>query len=450
LPWPFGNGSIDLQVAVFSSSNNTCTGTLTEVDSDYDPIIFDEDIRVQCLLPNTTYYVMVDGSWLDPQGNFDITIRQAPSVPIPVNDLICNYVDLGLIPVGGSVNNNVNYSNFCADIEPGEPSPFGIDQTVWFSFLAPQHPGANATSEVTVIVRSDPNNVGDAVDLQLAVYESSNNACNGSLSLVREGSDDPLFSFNAEVNTTCLVPGRRYFVQVDGTILNMEGYFTIQIQDDGSGYHPPYDTICNAVALGAVPNGSAISNGTLYTNLCATTEAAEPNPAAFNPNQTVWFTFEAPSSGNVTIDLFSNSSDAINLQLSVYQAQNNSCQGPWLEIDSDYDGILFDESMSLECLIPGQLYYIQVDGEGSFGGDEGNFTIRIQDDGGNTVFPYNNDICNARNFGVPPGAFNTINNETNECANVQFGEPGVGSYADHTVWYQFTAPPSGRVEIEVD
>ncbi len=449
LPWPFGNGSIDLQVAVFSSSNNTCTGTLTEVDSDYDPIIFDEDIRVQCLLPNTTYYVMVDGSWLDPQGNFDITIRQAPSVPIPVNDLICNYVDLGLIPVGGSVNNNVNYSNFCADIEPGEPSPFGIDQTVWFSFLAPQHPGANATSEVTVIVRSDPNNVGDAVDLQLAVYESSNNACNGSLSLVREGSDDPLFSFNAEVNTTCLVPGRRYFVQVDGTILNMEGYFTIQIQDDGSGYHPPYDTICNAVALGAVPNGSAISNGTLYTNLCATTEAAEPNPAAFNPNQTVWFTFEAPSSGNVTIDLFSNSSDAINLQLSIYQAQNNSCQGPWLEIDSDYDGILFDESMSLECLIPGQLYYIQVDGEGSFGGDEGNFTIRIQDDGGNTVFPYNNDICNARNFGVPPGAFNTINNETNECANVQFGEPGVGSYADHTVWYQFTAPPSGRVEIEV-
>ncbi len=47
----------------------------------------------------------------------------------------------------------------------------------------------------------------------------------------------------------CLVPGRRYFVQVDGTILNIEGYFTISVEDDGSGFHPPYDTICNAVNL---------------------------------------------------------------------------------------------------------------------------------------------------------------------------------------------------------
>ncbi len=449
LPWPFGSGSIDLQVAVYASSNNTCTGSLTEIDSEYDPFFFDEEVRVQCLLPNTTYFVMVDGSFIDPQGYFDISITPAPSVPIPTNDLICSFEDLGTVPIGGSINNNVNYSNFCADTEPNEPSVFGIDQTVWFSFIAPLHTGANTTSEVTVRVESDPNNVGDLVDLQLAVYESATNSCTGPFSLVRDGSDDPTFSFDAEVNTTCLVPGRRYFVQVDGSILNIEGYFTIRVEDDGSGFHPPYDTICNAVALGAVPNGGAINNGVVYTNLCATVQAGEPDPDAFNINQTVWFTFTAPASGNVTVDLFSNSSDNINLQVAIYQAQNNACAGPFLEIDSDHDGLLSDESITLECLIPNQLYFMQVDGSGSFGGDEGNFTIRIEDDGGTTIFPYNNDICNAHNFGVPSGSFTTLSNETNECANVQFGEPGLGGYADHTVWYQFTAPPSGRVDIEV-
>lgn len=449
LPWPFGSGSIDLQLAVFSSSNDSCTGTLTEVASDYTPVFFDETLLVQCLEENRRYFVMVDGSFFATQGYFDIDITPATSVPIPVNDLICDHVDLGPVPVGGTINNNVNYSNFCADTEPGEPAPFGIDQTVWFSFIAPAHAGANATSEVTVIVRSDPNNLGNAIDLQLAVYQSSDNTCNGTMSLVRDGSSNPTFSFNAEVNTTCLVPGRRYFVQVDGSLINVEGYFTIQVRDDGSGYHPPYDTICNAVALGTVPNGGTINDGVIYTNLCATTQAGEPNPDAFNPNQTVWFTFTAPSSGNVTIDLLSHFSDGINLQIAVYQAQNNSCTGPWLEIASEHNSILWDETLRLECLIPGQLYYIQVDGDGGFGGDEGNFRIRIEDDGGNTVFPYNNDICNAYNFGIPSGTYSTLNNETNDCANVQFGEPGVGSYADHTVWYQFTAPPSGRIRLEV-
>jgi gliding motility-associated-like protein len=454
LPWPFGSGSIDLQVAVFESSNNTCTGTLTEVDSDYDPIIFDEDVTVQCLQPNTTYFVMIDGSFFDQQGYFDLNISPAPSVPIPTNDLICNAEPLGAVPIGGSINNNVNYFNFCADTEPGEPSPFGIDQTVWFTFQAPNYTGPNASSEVTISVEADPNGVGDLVDLQLAVYESSTGTCVGNLSLLENGSDDPTFSFDAEVSVTCLQPGATYFVQVDGTLLNMEGYFTIEVEDDGSGLFPTNDDICNATPLGTVPNGGSINNNVNYFNYCATTEPGEPNPDAFGIDETVWFTFVAPTSGNVTIDAFSdpnNVGDDPNLQIALWYAPGNTCAGPFLEVDSDYDGIFFDESMSVECLIPGYTYYLQVDAtDAFFGDDEGDFTLQITDDGGTTNFPYNNDICNAYNFGVPGGAFTQLNNETNVCANVELGEPGLGSYASHTVWYQFTAPPSGLVEIEVE
>lgn len=459
LPWPFGTDAVDLQLAVFESSNNTCTGTLTEMGSGYNPAlpfpaVFNENLNVRCLEEGKTYFIMVDGSILNVQGYFDLSISSATPVPIPANDLICNHEDLGTVPIGGSLSPSTDYSNFCSDIEAGEPSPYldGIAQTVWFSFVAPNHAGANATSNVTVRVESDPNGLGDLVDLQLAVFESSNNACNGSLTLLEDGDADPITSFDAEVSVTCLTPGQRYWVQVDGSVLNQEGYFHISVTDDGAGIRPPYNMLCNAVNLGAVPNGGAINNGVNYTNLCSDTEAGEPDPSAFGIEKTVWFTFTAPSSGNVTIDALNDPNllgDEIDIQLALYYSDDNTCTGTMIEVDSDYDFLSKDETLTIDCLTEGRIYFLQVDGAGGLiGDDDGYFTVSITDDGGTSSFPYNNDMCNAYDFGVP-GAIQTLTNETNVCANVQPGEVGVPGYATHTVWYQFTAPPSGRVELDV-
>lgn len=157
LPLPLGTDAVDLQLAVFESSTNTCTGTLTEMTSEYSVLdLFNESMNVRCLEENKTYFLMVDGSVLNVQGYFDLNLTPATPVPIPTNDLICNYIDLGTVPNAGSINNGVDYSNFCSDIEAGEPNPFAIEQTVWFSFVAPNHTGANATANVTVNVTSDP------------------------------------------------------------------------------------------------------------------------------------------------------------------------------------------------------------------------------------------------------------------------------------------------------
>ncbi len=455
---PFFTDAVDLQVAVFESSNNTCTGTFSEVESDYDIADFppfNESVDVQCLEEGNTYYVMVDGSALNVQGNFDITIAQITANPIAPNDLICDAIALGNVPMGGSINNGVDYFNFCADIEPGEPNPsaFGIDQTVWFTFTTPNYPGPNGTADITINVESDPNNIGNEIDLQIAVYESGSGTCAGPWT--EEGSDYDAVSFplnDESLEIKCLDPNTTYWLQVDGSAANIEGYFTIEIVDDGGGSRPLNDDICDAEVLGPVPNGGSINNGITYTNLCSTIEPSEPNPSAYNPDNTVWFTFVAPASGNATIDL--DNQGGVDLQVGVFFTNGAGCTGVMLEHDSDYDGggVLFDESLSLECLIAGRTYYVQVDGSdngGLIGGAMGDFTIEISDDGGSTVFPYNDTICNAHDFGLIDGTAQVLTMETNVCANIEPGEPGSGGYAQQTVWYEFTAPASGSAIIDL-
>jgi hypothetical protein len=76
-------------------------------------------------------------------------------------------------PVGNIVS--AEYHNFCATVEPGEPTPamslipFGLDQTVWYTFTAP------TTGNMTISATNDPFNRPDNIDLQLAVYVSDNN-----------------------------------------------------------------------------------------------------------------------------------------------------------------------------------------------------------------------------------------------------------------------------------
>lgn len=453
LPWPIGIDAVDLQIAVYSSSDNSCSGSLTEVNSDYDLLdLFNESIYVPCLEEGMTYFVMIDGSALNPMGYFDLDIAPATATPIPTNDDLCDFIALGTVPVGGNINTGNDYSNFCADTESGEPSPFGIDQTVWFSFEAPNHIGPYATSDVTINVNSDPNGLGDAIDLQMAVYQSDNGSCSGNLSLVEDGSSDPALSFDAGVSITCLTPGDTYFVQVDGSALNTEGYFTITLTDDGSGQSMPYNDLCQAENLGIVPNGGAINAGTNYQNLCMDLESGESVPSAFGIEHTAWFTFTAPTSGNITVNAYNdpnNLGDDVDLQLALYFSSNNTCSGTLVEVDSDYDPLNFDESLTLDCLVPNGIYFLQVDGaDGLLGDPDGYFTVEIIDDGGVSNAPYNNDICNAYDFGTA-GVTQSLLSETNDCANVQVAEPGLGSYSSHTVWYEFTAPISGQVEINV-
>ncbi|MBK6274077.1 MAG: hypothetical protein IPF58_04935 [Saprospirales bacterium] len=178
-------------------------------------------------------------------------------------------------------------------------------------------------------------------------------------------------------------------------------------------------------------------------------------------NRTVWFKFIPPASGNITIDLQSQSGDNIGAQLAVYQSLIPTASSTCPPIDQlvlsgkEYDALAPGETMTIKCLDNQYWHYLQVNSENIGIWREGTFKIKIQDIGGVTVYPYNDNICNARNFGNITNANGTgafaIVGDSNKCASIQVNEPNTvsnpTSSIQRSVWYKFTAPTSGRAKI---
>lgn len=449
---PLGLGDqIDLQIALYTSSNNACTGSFNEVDSDYFTPPFAESMTVNCLQPNTMYWLQVDGSGLNVEGFFGLQISDN-GIGQATNDDICNAISLGQVPFGGSQTNN-NMNNFCATIQTGEPnSPgcvYGIDQTVWATFTT----GATVGWEMTIAAANDPLNAGDNIDLQVALYTSSNGTCTGTLNVV--DCDYDVGSFAEDLVVECLQPNTTYFVQLDGSFLNVEGYIGLTVTDDGVPV-AQNDLICNATPMGTVPN---LGNVTLANenNYCGGVEPNEPVPLSHGIDQTVWYTFVPPASGSVIIELLNTGSDDIDLQLSVWESSNDSCHGFFSEVESYDDPLSFSidggQAMRLKCLDTSKTYFIQVDGWSDplnvlplF---EGIFDISI-DDYNVTAAP-NDSICDAILLGDPTGgSVAAAGVQTNFCAN-NILDPIPSCFGTNmTVWYQFIAPSTGRVEIVLE
>jgi len=150
-------------------------------------------------------------------------------------DTICNAVNLGTLSANGSIGNNAlsNYGNFCAT-NTGEPQPWGDnnDQGVWFKFTT----STSTTNIISIDAKSDPQPIGDSLDLQLALYQSSNGSCTGSLTHIQESWDGSGTLNDEAINSICLTANTTYFLLVDGqstsTTSGIQGYFGIQINDN--------------------------------------------------------------------------------------------------------------------------------------------------------------------------------------------------------------------------
>lgn len=301
------------------------------------------------------------------------------------NDLICNAINLGTQSSGTVLGNSSlsNYNNRCA-ADTGEPNPWGNnnDQGVWFQFTT----GTNPSSTITIDAKNDPQNIGDAIDLQLALYESSNNLCYGSLTLIEESYLDAGSVWDEQIIATCLKPNSTYFLLVDGqtTLANggQEGFFGLEIID--SGIAQAADLICDAEFLGQVPDGGTIGTPTLSrSNTCASS-TGDPVPNAYGIDKGVWFQFQAPNSGRIRIQANSDLSfpvgtDAVDLQLAVFGTDNGTgnCNDSLNHLNSIYTPGLFNETLYLSCLNPSEYYWVLVDG--SAVNTDGIFDITISD-----------------------------------------------------------------------
>ena len=324
---------------------------------------------------------------------FTITIDGTPdNVPY---DLMCNAVDLGILDLGVTLGDaaSSDYSNFCAT-NTGEPNPssqgagWSNNVGVWLTFTT----GPNPLPYTYLQAVSDPSGLGDPVNLQVAIYESSDGTCTGTMTLFDQSYDTS--SWDEEMSPNCLTPNTTYFILIDGVTDSQQetyGYFGLEIL--------AYDIIegaderCDAEDFGMIPDGGSVTTAGVRSNRCATS-VGDPFIPAFVPQQSVWFRFIPPLSGHVIIEANNASpipagEDEIGLQIALIRSINNLCTGFFFEVESVYTAGDFDEVLEVSCLNPTRPYWILIDGDGN--NTDGVFTLTITDAGDDTPI-LNQDI----------------------------------------------------------
>ncbi len=356
-------------------------------------------------------YTLSLPSGLSSGGQVDFTIDITGTFLNPLNDDICQAVDLGTLVAGqglGNPNTDV-YHNFCATAI-NEPDP-GLDGAywsnnygVWFTFTT----GAESVNYVELTTLSDPQNAGDPINLQIAVYEPGG-ACNEPMTLLAESFDNA--DWDESMVFHCLAPNTTYYILVDGADFSpeeREGYFGLGLSSivvEEAADHP-----CNAEDLGAVPEGGSVSTPDWRSNYCATS-VGDPYIENFYPQKTVWFSFTPPPSGHVLVETFSDAPppsglDEIGSQISAYWTTSNTCAGIFIYINSAYDpNNGKDESLELHCLDENRTYWLLIDGDGDV---DGRFMLTITDLGDeSSYFQQDVSICAGETFNVGSSTYDS-------------------------------------------
>ena len=315
-------------------------------------------------ISNYTFSLPAGG---DSEATIDFSIAAIGAPFESLNDELCNAVSLGILPNGGMLGDASagGFNNLCAsntnEVNPFDDGGWPNEQGVWVEFTTSDAPGY----EILIDALNDPLNIGNAMNIELAVYTSDDGTCTGNMTLIN--SSDDWTSFDETLILSCPEPNTNYFILVDGIDfdLQMEGHFGIEIS--GNGVMAAPDVRCDAYDLGMIPVGG---NAGVYNvhNECAN-NIGDPNPSAFISQRSVWFMFQAPPSGSVFVEVLSVDgapwNNGIGAQLGIYRSFNNTCTGFFFEVESSFTAQNNDESIELNCLDPGDNYWILVDGSGS-------------------------------------------------------------------------------------
>ena len=322
------------------------------------------------------------------------------SVPECTNDNICDAINLGLSVRAGRLGDGSLglYKNTCATGRD-EPNPwdariFWNDAGVWYTFQTDDNPGPM----VVIDAFSDPENAGNPMDMEIALYTSSNGLCDGQMTVLKGAFG--INALDARLVVDCPTPNTTYFVLVDG-VGSFDGgpwgNFGIEV------YQPVVeeaaDGICDAAFLGVVPEGGSLDSGGAWSNFCATA-AGDPRTEAFSTQVGVWFQFTAPSSGHVIVDGIADQSIfPLGIQLAVLGTDDQTCTGSLIEFGSNFSDAELDETLEVSCLRPGGNYWILIDGFGA--GGRGVFSLEIRDAGDITPRTFLTEtICAGDSFPV--------------------------------------------------
>ncbi len=269
---------------------------------------------------------------------------------------------------------------------------------------------------------------------------------------------------NLTVTFTGIPAGTYYLPVVADANFNTPGDYIMNVSSVDCPAPPANDNVCFAEPL-------TLGVGAPYDLRFTTAEPGEVSPGAGSlpglgscesqdgwcnieteVQNSQWFTFVAPLSGYVIVF-----AEGIDAQLAVYSVENCADFSTFTVVganDDSYTGCQFCPQVELKCLIPGETYYVQLDG---FDGTKGTGTITAFDPGlTNVVTSYtlvnsttnqdigplqDGDIINLRNF--PP--FTIRANTCREVGSVRFHVNGNLFQTENIAPYSLTGDnPTGN------
>jgi hypothetical protein len=331
------NSNFDTLLGIYTGSS---VSNLTEVASDDDSggrLTSRVDFSV---IGGTEYQIAVDG-FNGRAGSILLTLAFAPPPIPPVNDSFTNRLTL----TGSSVS--ITTTNTAATLEPGEP--LHADKTggasVWWTWTAP----TNGTVTLTT-TNSD-------FDTLLAVYTGDSIS-----NLVPVAGNDDYFSLQSGLNFIATA-GRAYQFAVDGFKGAMGSLFlSLELAPSSPIPPPPNDAFANRTVL------SGKNVRTTGSSIGATKEAGEPKHAGNSGGSSVWWTWTAQTSGEVTLTTTNSDFDTV---LAVYSGSSVSTLS--LVTSDDDSGTDGTSSLTFTAGM-GEVYQIAVDG---FGGAFGSIALSL-------------------------------------------------------------------------
>lgn len=376
---PFMGTNLETDLILYADPDGDCTNLsdLYEISCASDGetgIGFGANLDSIPVTPGDTFFVSV----VDGAGTFCIEVHEVNPSWIPSNDDLCNAISLTvgdtcLSPIGDNTN---------AGVRVGEPIGscfFGNTTSLWYSFVGP--PSGLITISSDILVAGVTND-----DTEIALYELPGGDCSNLGDLVEIACDQDagqLVGSNGLLQTVSVGSGTTYYIQVSGAEYR-QGAFCLELSDA-----PVNDSACQAIDLpvdGIVRQFSnfGASVEPLEDSLISPPEGDGFSNRAWNEggiDNSVWFTFSAPASGGALIDLCNNDMGTeFDTQVAVYEVgQCDDFSTFTLRgANDDLPGSSCNFASELEvfCLVPGQSYYILVDG---WQGEVGNFGISISE-----------------------------------------------------------------------
>ncbi|NEP86734.1 MAG: S8 family serine peptidase [Okeania sp. SIO2C2] len=338
----------------------------------------------------------------------DLAAALALEYPQVENDNFSNSTSIS----GTSIT--VNGTNTGATGEPGEPITIddpGEKNSVWWSWTAP-------TSGQVIV-----DTFGSDFDTILAAYTGD------SVSNLTEiaSNDDSTSDFPLSEIVFDAVEGTTYHFAVDG-FNDATGEIVFNLSQEVTDVEN--DNFSNSLPLtGSAANVEA-------SNFGATSEDGEPlhagNNLDGNQGSSVWWNWTAPTSGPFTIGTNGSDFDTV---LAIYTGDSVS---DLTEVASDDDG--GDELQSLVTFVAveGTNYKIAVDG---YLGEQGNIVLDLVQQ--TTSIPNDNFADSATLTGTSDSV-----TTSNVNASKEADEPfHVGNNGGSSIWWNWTAPSSGLVDI---